>query len=169
MPGCPPESPQIAAVVDLMVQVVQGKAELPPRVPSSVPGTPPSAMSASVSVMSNTSHSSRVFKPCRRSIHRLVCWNKDWCAMVRRPAAVAMHVVRRRACLYGCYGAAPDALDQGARLMTAIASVIDDTDPVAIDRVLDGIPDPAGTFYRLVSAHSLLRAGAPVTGRQARQ
>ncbi|MGA1820209.1 MAG: hypothetical protein ACMUHU_04280, partial [Thermoplasmatota archaeon] len=31
MPGCPPESHQIAAVVDLLVQAVQGKAELPPK------------------------------------------------------------------------------------------------------------------------------------------
>src|SRR3989304_6115115 len=32
MPGCPPESHQIAAVIDLVVQVLQGKAELPPKV-----------------------------------------------------------------------------------------------------------------------------------------
>ena len=31
MPGCPPESHQIAAVVDLVIQVLQGKAELPPK------------------------------------------------------------------------------------------------------------------------------------------
>ena len=31
MPGCPPESQQIADVIDLIVQVVQGKAELPPK------------------------------------------------------------------------------------------------------------------------------------------
>ena len=31
MPGCPPESHQIAAVIDLVVQVLQGKAELPPK------------------------------------------------------------------------------------------------------------------------------------------
>ncbi len=30
MPGCPPESHQIAAVIDLVIQVLQGKAELPP-------------------------------------------------------------------------------------------------------------------------------------------
>ena len=30
MPGCPPESHQIAAVIDLVVQVLQGKATLPP-------------------------------------------------------------------------------------------------------------------------------------------
>jgi len=58
----------------------------------------------------------------------------------------------------GCYGAAPGVLDQGARLMTAIASVVNENEPVAIDRVLDGLPDPAGTFYRFSLAHSLLRA-----------
>ena len=31
MPGCPPESPQIAAVIDLVIQVLEGKAELPPK------------------------------------------------------------------------------------------------------------------------------------------
>ena len=30
MPGCPPESHQIAAVIDLVIQVLQGQAELPP-------------------------------------------------------------------------------------------------------------------------------------------
>ena len=31
MPGCPPESHQIAAVIDLVIQVLQGKAALPPK------------------------------------------------------------------------------------------------------------------------------------------
>jgi len=31
MPGCPPESHQIAAVVDLVIKVVKGEAELPPK------------------------------------------------------------------------------------------------------------------------------------------
>ncbi len=31
MPGCPPESHQIAAVVDLVIKVVRGEAELPPK------------------------------------------------------------------------------------------------------------------------------------------
>jgi F420-non-reducing hydrogenase small subunit len=30
MPGCPPESHQIAAVIELLIQVVHGKAQLPP-------------------------------------------------------------------------------------------------------------------------------------------
>ena len=31
MPGCPPESHQIAAVIDLVIKVLQGEAELPPK------------------------------------------------------------------------------------------------------------------------------------------
>jgi F420-non-reducing hydrogenase small subunit len=42
--------------------------------------------------------------------------------------------------------------------MTAIASVIDSNDPAEVDRILDGIPDPAGTFYRFSMAGSLLQA-----------
>ena len=31
MPGCPPESHQIAAVIDLVIQALHGEAELPPK------------------------------------------------------------------------------------------------------------------------------------------
>ena len=30
MPGCPPESHQIAAVIDLVIKVLHGEASLPP-------------------------------------------------------------------------------------------------------------------------------------------
>jgi F420-non-reducing hydrogenase small subunit len=50
--------------------------------------------------------------------------------------------------------------------MTAIASVVDANEPDAIDRVLDGIPDPAGTFYRFSLAHSLLRANRAALAEQ---
>ena len=53
--------------------------------------------------------------------------------------------------------------DFGGRLMTALASVIDATDPDEIDRIIsEGIPDPIGTFYRFSLAHSLLRRAALV-------
>ena len=58
----------------------------------------------------------------------------------------------------GCYGPAEGVLDYGARLITAFASVIDANTPEEIDRILDGIPDPAGQVYRFNLARSLLRA-----------
>jgi F420-non-reducing hydrogenase small subunit len=58
----------------------------------------------------------------------------------------------------GCYGPAEGVVDYGSRLMAAFASVIDSNDPDEIDRILDGIPDPAGQFYRFSLASSLLRS-----------
>ena len=60
----------------------------------------------------------------------------------------------------GCYGPNGDAEDYGARLMSALASVIDSDDPEEIDEIIrKGIPDPVGTFYRFSLAGSLLRRG----------
>jgi len=58
----------------------------------------------------------------------------------------------------GCYGPAEGVLDYGARLLTAVASVIDSNDPDEIERIIEGIPDPAGMFYRFNLGGSLLRA-----------
>jgi F420-non-reducing hydrogenase small subunit len=46
-------------------------------------------------------------------------------------------------------------------MMTALASVIDSRDPEEIDTILDGIVDPAGTFYKFSMASSLLKAARP--------
>jgi len=63
----------------------------------------------------------------------------------------------------GCYGPNAGVEDQGARLLTALASVIDATDPDEIERIIrEGIPDPVGTFYRFSLAGSLLRRAALV-------
>lgn len=58
----------------------------------------------------------------------------------------------------GCYGPTDGVADFGARMMAALASVIDSDDPDEVDRIVRaGIPDPVGTFYRFGLAHSLLR------------
>jgi F420-non-reducing hydrogenase small subunit len=58
----------------------------------------------------------------------------------------------------GCYGPNEGADDFGARMMTALASVIDSEDPVEIDRIIrEGIPDPIAAFYRFSLPASQLR------------
>ena len=58
----------------------------------------------------------------------------------------------------GCYGPAEGVQDGGARLMSALASVVDSRDPAEIEAIIRaGIPDPVGTFYRFGLAGSLLR------------
>ncbi|MGA2372538.1 MAG: hypothetical protein ACLP3R_20150 [Candidatus Korobacteraceae bacterium] len=58
----------------------------------------------------------------------------------------------------GCCGAPGRVRDQGAKALSAIASLIDSQDEAEIEQILDTIPDPAGTFYRYSLPASLLRA-----------
>jgi F420-non-reducing hydrogenase small subunit len=57
----------------------------------------------------------------------------------------------------GCYGPVEGVVDQGAHFLTALSSIIDSNDPEEIQKIIDDIPDPAGTFYRYSLPDSLLR------------
>jgi F420-non-reducing hydrogenase small subunit len=57
----------------------------------------------------------------------------------------------------GCYGPVDGVIDQGAHFLSAVASVIDSNDPAEVQRIIDDIPDPVGTFYRYSLPDSLLR------------
>jgi len=48
----------------------------------------------------------------------------------------------------GCYGPVEGVRDQGSHLLSAWASIIDSNDPEEINKILDGIIDPAGTAFR---------------------
>ena len=57
----------------------------------------------------------------------------------------------------GCYGPVEGVVDQGAHFLSALASVIDSNDAEEIERIINDIPDPAGTFYRYSLPDSFLR------------
>jgi F420-non-reducing hydrogenase small subunit len=57
----------------------------------------------------------------------------------------------------GCYGPPVGVVDQGAKLLSAIASIIDSNDEKEIQKIVDEIADPIGTFYRYGLPKSLLR------------
>jgi F420-non-reducing hydrogenase small subunit len=56
----------------------------------------------------------------------------------------------------GCFGPTSRVRDFGAKALSALASVIDSNDEAEIARVLEALPDPAGTFYRYSLPSSLL-------------
>ena len=56
----------------------------------------------------------------------------------------------------GCYGPVAGVRDQGAHFLTALSSVIDSNDPDEIEKILDGIVNPAGTCYRYSLADSMI-------------
>jgi F420-non-reducing hydrogenase small subunit len=57
----------------------------------------------------------------------------------------------------GCYGPPPNAPDQGAKMVSALASVIDAHEPEELEKIFDQIVDPLGSFYRFSLPHSILR------------
>jgi F420-non-reducing hydrogenase small subunit len=57
----------------------------------------------------------------------------------------------------GCYGPPPGVMDQGAKLLSAVASVVDANTEEKAARIVSQIADPIGTFYRFGLAGSLLR------------
>ncbi len=56
----------------------------------------------------------------------------------------------------GCFGPTSRVKDQGAKALSAIASILDYNEEVDIEQIMEKIVDPAGTFYRYGLPVSLL-------------
>jgi F420-non-reducing hydrogenase small subunit len=57
----------------------------------------------------------------------------------------------------GCFGPTDQVLDQGAKFLSAFASILDTNDEKEIEKIVATIVDPAGTFYRFSLPKSILR------------
>jgi len=159
MPGCPPESHQIAAVIDLVIQVIRGEAELPPR------GAVIGAGNSTVCDECPRARNIKFIKEFKRiqdvaPVDPTLCLLEQGipCNGPATRSGCSARCPRAGAQCIGCYGPAEGVLDYGARLITAFASVIDANEPDEIERILDGIPDPTGQVYRFNLAGSLLKA-----------
>jgi F420-non-reducing hydrogenase small subunit len=166
MPGCPPESHQIAAVIDLVIKVLKGEASLPPA---------GATIGAGVSTVCDDCPRQRNVKMIKkfRRIQDVEHPDPTLCLLEQgipcngpatRNGCGALCPQAGAQCI-GCYGPAEGVLDYGSRLIAAFASVIDSKDPQEIESILDGIPDPVGQFYRFNLAGSMLRAGKAAWNR----
>jgi F420-non-reducing hydrogenase small subunit len=162
MPGCPPESHQISAVIDLVIKVLHGEATLPPA--GSTIGAGGSTVCDDCPRQRNVKQIDRFMR-----IQDLEHIDPDLCLLEQgipcngpatRNGCGALCPTASAQCI-GCYGPAEGVLDYGARLISSFASVINSNDPNEIEKILDGIPDPVGQFYRFNLAGSMLRAGTP--------
>jgi F420-non-reducing hydrogenase small subunit len=159
IPGCPPESHQVAAVIDVVIAVLQGKAELPPK------GTVLGAGGSTVCDDCKRVRNIKAIKKFERI--QSITIDPELCLLEQgllcngpatRNGCGALCPAANAPCI-GCYGPAEGVVDYGARMMSALASVIDSNNPEEIEKILDGIVDPAGSFYRFSLANSLLRTG----------
>jgi F420-non-reducing hydrogenase small subunit len=162
MPGCPPESHQIAAVIDLVIKVLHGEATLPPA---------GAVIGAGGSTVCDECPRARNIKTIKKFTRIQELANPDPTLCLLEQGVPCNGPATRSGCgalcpqagaqCIGCYGPAEGVADYGARLMTAFASVIDAKEPAEIEKILDTLPDPVGQFYRFNLAGSLLRAGVP--------
>jgi len=147
-------------VIDLVIGVLHGEATLPP---------PGSVIGAGVSTVCDDCPRQRNVKTIDKFIRIQDLDHLDPVLCLLEQGVPCNGPATRQGCgalcptagaqCIGCYGPAEGVIDYGARLIAAFASVINSNDPDEIDRILDGIPDPAGQFYRFNLAGSLLRAG----------
>ena len=152
LPGCPPEADRIW---EALTAIVEGN--LPP------PGSVIGAKTTVCEECKRTRNEKKVKKfyrtwqvvPDEETClleQGLLC-----CGLATRAGCGALCPTVNSPCI-GCYGPNESVHDQGARMMTAVASMIDSNDPDEIDRIIrEGIPDPVGSFYRFGLAGSYLR------------
>lgn len=157
IPGCPPQSNQIAAVIDAVVDILKNGKPLPPK------GT---VLGASDKSCCDECKRQRNVKKIKKFIRPFeIVADPDICLMEQ--GMVCLGPATRSGCgakcvaagvpCRGCYGLPSNIRDQGASMASALASVIDSLDEAEVERILDTVADPLGTFYRFSLPASMLR------------
>jgi F420-non-reducing hydrogenase small subunit len=165
LPGCPPEPPQIWAVLQVIVAGLLEGAPLPPK--GSVVGHSGVAVCEECPLEKSEKVIARFYRPYEIVPEPGICLLEQGIVCMG-PATVggcgALCPQVGMGCR-GCYGPLPGVADQGGKMLSALASVIGageaGMEEHEIERQIEAavgtIPDPAGTFYRFSMAPSLLR------------
>jgi F420-non-reducing hydrogenase small subunit len=157
IPGCPPQSKQIAAVVEAVIGILQNGKPLPPK--GTVLGAGDKSCCDECPRDRNIKKITKFFRPFEIEVDPKLCLMEQGivcCGPATRSGCEAKCPSAGMPCR-GCYGAPLNVHDQGAKMVSAVASVIDSTDPEEIEKIIGTIADPLGTFYRFSLADSFLR------------
>jgi F420-non-reducing hydrogenase small subunit len=151
LPGCPPQDPQIWAVIEA---IVGGK--LPPK------GSIVGANEKTVCDECKHVREEKRIKQFHR-YHEIIA---DSTQCLFDQGIICAGPATRGGCgslctkvdipCRGCYGPPPHVHDQGAALLSAVASVVDADTEEEARRIVGEIPDPIGTFYRFSLPASML-------------
>ena len=156
VPGCPPVAEQVSNVMDAFVT-----GNLPPK--------------GSVMGASNKSlcHECKQVKGDRKigKIVRTYETIPDTEKCLLEQGVICMGPATRGGCgavcldanmpCRGCYGPLPNSIDQGAKMLSALASIFEAENEEDISKLAERVPDPIGTFYRFSLARSLMRRTKP--------
>ena len=153
LPGCPPAPEQVKAVVTLIVS----GAALPPK--GSVVGASERAVCDDCQRKKEEKKVKQFYRPWQ------IIQDPEKCLMEQ--GIICSGSATRSGCgvrcpnsgmpCRGCYGPMPNVVDQGAKILSSVASIIDSKEPEEIEKILQGIQDITGYAYRFGMAGSLLQ------------
>jgi F420-non-reducing hydrogenase small subunit len=155
IPGCPPQTERFVEVLTLIIS----GAPLPPK------GSVVGALEKSLceSCMREKTENKKISGSFKRQWeieddHKTCLLEQGVLCMgpATRGGCGARCISANKPC-GGCYGPTIECEDPGAAMISAIASMIDADDPEAIEKVVETVTDPAGTFYRFSIPNSTLR------------
>jgi F420-non-reducing hydrogenase small subunit len=161
IPGCPPQPDRIKDVIAAVMDILRNGSPLPPK---------GSVLGADVRACCEECPRKRDVKKLRKFVrpHEIV-QDPEICLLEQ--GMICMGPATRAGCgakcvqagvpCRGCYGPPANVRDQGAKMASAIAGVLDTDDPAEIAALIDSIPDPIGTFYRFTLPSSTLRRRQP--------
>jgi len=151
MPGCPPP-------VDLILKVVDALAT------TSLP--PPGSVIASEKTLCDECERKKEEKKITKIYrsHEIIP-DPERCLLEQ--GLICMGPATRGGCgqrcilanmpCRGCFGPPAGVHDQGAKMLSALASIYDVKDEGGIARMVEEVKDPAGTFYRFGMSSSMLK------------
>lgn len=154
IPGCPPQTERL---IEVFTAIVTG-AELPPK--GSVIGAGNKAQcDECIRKKSENKKIKKFYRPWEVEDDGVTCFMEQGllCMGPTTRTGCGFRCIKGNAPCRGCYGPTPDVSDPGTKMMSAIASLIDEKDPAAINKVLENLVDPAGYFYRYSLPVSYIR------------
>jgi F420-non-reducing hydrogenase small subunit len=158
LPGCPPQTERL---LEVFTAIVSG-AELPPK--GSVIGAEIKAQcDECIRKKTENKKIKKFYRPWEIVDDGVTCFMEQGvlCMGPTTRAGCGYRCIKGNAPCRGCYGPTDDVADPGAKMMSAIASIIDEKEPEKIMKVVDDVVDPAGLFYRFSLPSSLIRRRMP--------
>jgi F420-non-reducing hydrogenase small subunit len=157
IPGCPPQSNQIAEVITAVIDILKNGKPLPPK--GTVLGASDKSCCDECKRERNIKKIKKFVRPFEKVVDPYLCLLEQGivCMGPATRSGCGAKCVNAGVPCRGCYGLPINVRDQGAKMASALASVIDSTDPEEIAKIIETIPDPVGTFYRFSLPDSMLR------------
>jgi F420-non-reducing hydrogenase small subunit len=154
LPGCPPQTERL---VEVFMAIVTG-ALLPPK---------GSVIGANSKALCDECKRKKSDQKLVKKFHRPWEIYDDGESCFLEQGVICMGPATRGGCgarciegnapCRGCYGPGEGITDPGAKMISAIGTIIDAKEPAEIDEIIEGIEDPVGTFYRFSIPASILR------------